>query len=74
MSFGSEPADKYSLEDGAKDLQFAKVTSISGQVPRRWGLRAMAQEAALKEIASSNMSRMLAYEQSFDCTDVKVGG
>ena len=33
----------------------------------------MAQEAALKEIANSRLRRLLAYNKSFTCADVKIG-
>ena len=33
----------------------------------------MAQEAAVKVVASSNLRRLLAFNKSFNCTNVKIG-
>ena len=33
----------------------------------------MAQEAALKEVANSKLRCLLAYNKSFNCTDVAIG-
>ena len=33
----------------------------------------MAQEAAVKELASSRPQRLLAYNKSFTCTDMRIG-
>ena len=36
-------------------------------------LRMMAQEATLMEAANSKSRRLLAYNETFNCTDVKIG-
>ena len=67
MVFGATPADLYRREDQDKD------TSFSGRFVQQRKLRMIAQEAALKEIATSIPRRLLAYNTSFNCTDVKIG-
>ena len=52
---------------------FAQDTSISGQFAQQRQLRIRAQGAARKEIANSKLRRLLAYNKTFDCVDVKVG-
>ena len=52
---------------------FAQDTSISGQFVQQWKLRMKAQEAAMKEIANSKLRRLLAYNKTFECTDIKMG-
>ena len=54
-------------------MTFAQDTSVSGQFPQRRKLRMMAQDAALKECASSRLRRLLAYNKSSNCSDVKIG-
>ena len=70
---GSNPVDLYGWEDADEDLTFAHVTSLSGQFAQQWKLRMMAQEATLKEITNSRLRRLLAFNKSFTCTDVKTG-
>ena len=70
--FGSNPADMYSGQDGGDDPPLAHDVSISGQFARLWKPRAMAQEAALEEIASSRSRILLSRNQSFDCADVEL--
>ena len=74
LVFGSNPMDLYGWGDTDEDLLFARDTSISGQFVQQWQLRIRAQEAALKEIANSKLRRLLAYNKTFDCADIKVGG
>ena len=69
----SNPGDLYRWEDRDEDLTFARETAPSGQFVRQWKLRKMAQEAALKKIASSVLHKFLAYNKSSNCTDVKIG-
>ena len=73
--FGPNPVDRYGWRDG-KDggLLFAQDTPPSGQFAQQWKLRMMAQGAALKGVAYSKLRRLLAYNQSFTCTDVHIGG
>ena len=73
LVFGSNPMDLYGWDDSEDDLLFAQDTSISGQFAQQWQLRIRAQEAALKEIANSKLRRLLAYNKTFDCADIKVG-
>ena len=73
LVFGSNPMDLYGWIDSDEDLLFAQDTSISGQFAQQWQLRIRAQEAALKEIANSKLRRLLAYNETFDCVDIKVG-
>ena len=65
--------DLYGWDDSGGDLLFAQDSSISGQFAQQWLLRIRAQEAALKEIANSKLRRLLAYNKTFDCVDIKVG-
>ena len=65
--------DLYGWADTGEDLLFAQAASTSGQFAQRWQLRVRAQEAALKGVAKSKLRRLLAYNQTFDCVDIKVG-
>ena len=47
--------------------------STPRQSARQWWLRAVAQEAPPKKIANSNLRMLSAHNQSFVCTDVRVG-
>ena len=73
LVFGSNPADNFGWGDEDEDLLFAQDTSLSGQFVANWKLRMLAQEAALKEIANSKLRRILAFNNSFESVDVKVG-
>ena len=57
---------------GDKDPTSAQESSLSRQFAQRWNLRALAQVAALKEMASSKLRRLLVLNRLFNCTDVKV--
>ena len=48
-------------------------TPLSAQFAHQWRLRMMAQEGALKEEATSKLRRLLAYDRSLKCTDVRIG-
>ena len=74
LVFGSNPADNFGWGDDDEDLLFAQDTSLSGQFVANWKLRMIAQEAALKQIANSKLRRILAFNNSFESADVKVGG
>ena len=65
--------DLYGWDDSDGDLLFAQDTSILGQFAQQRQLRIRAQEAALKEIANSKLRRLLAYNKTIDCIDIKVG-
>ena len=54
-------------------LVLAEDTSLSGRAVQQWGLRATAQEAALKEIAYSRLRQLLAFSESVACAEVKIG-
>ena len=56
-----------------EDLTFAQDTSLSGQFGRQRRLRMVAQEAAPREIASSRLRRLLAFNNSPTFADVKIG-
>ena len=73
MVFGSNPIDLYGWEDSEEDLLFAQDTSVAGQFVNQWKLRMRAQEATLKEVANSKLRRILAHNQTFNSSDVKVG-
>ena len=73
MVSGSNPVDLYGWENEDKDLTIAQGASLSSQFAQRWKLRMMEQGAALKEIACRRLRRLLAYNKSFNCTDVKIG-
>ena len=73
LVFGSNPTDRYGWGDTDEDLLFVQDTSVSGQFVQQWELRMMAQEAAHKEIANSKLRRLLAHNQTFNCTDIKIG-
>ena len=60
MVFGSNPVDLFGREDKGGNLLFAQDTSASGQFAQEWKPRIMAQEAALKEVATSKLRRLLA--------------
>ena len=73
LVFGSNVVDIYGWGDQDEDLLFAQDASASGRFARQWELFMMAQEAALKEVASSKLRRFLAYNETFNCTDVAIG-
>ena len=73
LVFGSNPADLVRWGDHGDDLLCAPDSAVSGQFAQRWKLRMMAQEAALKEVAKSKLRRLLAYNKTFNCADIKVG-
>ena len=73
LVFGPNPVDLFSWGDTHEDLRFAQGASLSGQLVQRRKLRMMAREAALKEAANIEMGRLLAYNEAFNCTDVKIG-
>ena len=73
MVFGPNPEDLLGREAKDEDLTFARNTSLSGQFAQQWTLRTMEQEAALAEVANSKLRRLLAYNKSRNCTDVKIG-
>ena len=71
--FGPNQANLYGWEDKDEDLAFAQDASLLGQFVQQWKLPMVAQAAALKEIASSLPRRLLAFNKSPTCTDVKIG-
>ena len=73
MVIGSNSVDSYSWQVGVEDLQFAQDTLISEQFAQHWELRMVAQKAALKELANSELRCLLARNQSFECTAAKIG-
>ena len=73
LVFGSNPTDLYSWDDSDDGRLFAQDTSISGQFAQQRQGRIRAQEAALAGVANSKLRRLLAYNKTFDCIDIKVG-
>ena len=73
MAVGSSLVDPYGWEDEDEDPTFAQDSSTSGQCAQQWGLRTLAQEAALKVIADSRLRKFLAHNKSFTCTNIKTG-
>ena len=73
MVFGSNPADLSGWENKDEDLTFAQDTSPAGQFVQKRKLRMRAHGATLQEIAKSELRHVLAYNESFNCTDVAVG-
>ena len=65
--------DLFGWEKAAADLLTARDTSLSVQFAQQCKLRMMAREAASKEVANSKLRRLLAYNKSFNCADVKIG-
>ena len=61
---GSNPADLFGWRDDDEGIGFAQETSISGQFAQQWELRKTAQEAALKEMAKSELRRLLTHNHS----------
>ena len=62
--------------DGAIRTKIPPLASLLlflGQCAPQWRLRLIAQEAALKGVANSNLRILLAYNKSFMRTDVRVG-
>ena len=74
MVFESSQADLFGWEDKDEDLMFAQDTFVAGQFARQWKLRMRAQEAPLKGSANGYLRRVIAYNKSFSCTGVSVGG
>ena len=74
LVFGSNAAALHGWRDREDDLLCAQDTSASGQFAQQWQLRMMAQEAALKKVATSKLRRLMARNKAFNCTDIKVGG
>ena len=54
-------------------MTFAQDNSKTGQVAQHWKLRMMAEEAALEDFADGRTRRLLAYDMSFTCADIKIG-
>ena len=73
MLFGSNPVDFFGWEDGDEDLLYARDTSLAGQFVQQWKLRTRAQKASLKEMASSNLRRLLARKKAFNCAEADIG-
>ena len=73
MVSGSNPVDFLGWEDGGGGLLFAQDTSLAGQFVQQWKLRMRAQEATLKEVANSNLRRLLARNKTFNCAEIDVG-
>ena len=73
LVFGSNSADLFGWEDEEADLEFEQDAPLSGQFVQQWELRATAREEALKGIADSILRRFLAFNKSFNCTEVKIG-
>ena len=73
MVFGPNPLDLFCWENKYEDLMFAQDTSFAGQSVQQWKLRMRAQEAALEKIANRKVRRLLAYNRSFNCTDINAG-
>ena len=73
MVFGSDLADFFGRADKDEDPTFAQDAPPSGQFAQQWELRMVAQEEALGEIAAGRLRRLLAFNKSFTCTDVKIG-
>ena len=62
--FGSDPAHLSRCGERDEDLLSAQDTPLLGQFAQQWKLGIMAQEAALKKVASSNPRRLLGYNKS----------
>ena len=60
--------DLYGRGDSDDDHLFAQDASISGQFAQQWQLRIRA-----REIDNSKLRRLLAYNKTLDCVDIKVG-
>ena len=73
MVFGSDAVDPSGWDGGNKDSLFAAETSPPGQLAQQWELRMLAQEAAVREAADSQLYRLLAHNRSFNCTYVAMG-
>ena len=73
MVFGTSPVNLIGWEDNDEDLMLPQDTSLAGQLVEHWELRTDAQEAALKEVASSKLRRLVAYKKSLSCTGIHVG-
>ena len=73
MVFKSNPVDLFGWDDKDKDPLFARDASFSSEFGKQWTLHIMAQEAALKEVATSKLRRLLAYNESFNSTGVQIG-
>ena len=65
--------DLYGWDDSEDDLLFAQDTSLAGQFVNQWKLRMRAQEATLREVANSKLRRILARNQTFNCSGLEVG-
>ena len=70
---GSNPADFYGWGDQEEALLFAQDISVSGQFAQQWELRMLAREAASEKVANSTLRRLLAYTNTPNCADVKIG-
>ena len=61
------------MEGNNEDLAFAQDTSVSGQLAQQWKVRMIAQEVPLMEMDNSGLRRLLAFDESSTCKDVKIG-
>ena len=73
MASGSNLVDLFGRDDMDEDLMSANRSPSSSRFAQQWQLRMRAHEAAIKVIANSKLRRLLAYNESVDCTDVHVG-
>ena len=63
--------DLFGCEGKDEDPLFAQNTPLPGRFVQTWKLRM--KEAALQEVANSELRRALAYNKSFNSTAVLIG-
>ena len=73
MIFGSNPVDLCGWGGEDEVLTLAQGAGLSGQFAQQGKLRVMTEEAVLKDTAKSRLRRLLAFNKSSTCADVKLG-
>ena len=73
MAFGCNPADSFGWGGNDEDMLFSQDKSLTGQFVQQWKVCLRAGLAALKEVANSELRRLLAYDASIYCAESAVG-
>ena len=72
MVLGANPVDLLGQDDTDEDLLFEQDASLPGQFVKQWRHRAMAQEAAIKEVPNNKLRELLAHGKSCNRTDIAI--
>ena len=65
--------DLYTWREDVDGMDSLPDTSKGCQFVQQWQVQNVAQEAMLKEMANSELQRLLAHKQTFQIAEFKVG-